>query len=196
MDAEFGGSIRVNGQPVLSSVGTYSVGGATITYDNQGELVDQAASKYPKNVVHLSLPEGIQMEVFRWGNWIDMRIQMAPLAGGQDGSCGNFNGLAADDTTVAILDRVGSRVGPGDCLFTRHLPIDFSRPMQAMLATCPSDQRNAARDKCILDVGLSDQSLVNACTFDRCFGANEHALQFAKTLATQQELMDGSLLNQ
>ena len=82
MDAEFGGSIRVDGQVVLQNFGTYEVGGARITYDNIGELVDQATSQWGKQIVHLDLPSGIHMEVFRWANYLDLRIeQLGPLVG-------------------------------------------------------------------------------------------------------------------
>jgi hypothetical protein len=195
MDAELGGSIRVDGQVVLQNFGTHEVGGARITYDGIGELVDQATSQWAKNIVHLDLPSGITMEVFRWANYLDLRIgQLGALEGGQDGSCGNYNGDAQDDSTKAIFSRIGARVSSAECLFTRHSEIRFSRVMEEMLRTqCPSENRKMGTEKCMSTMSES-RSLYDACLYDYCFGELEHALQVAKTFATPQELTDGNLI--
>ena len=195
MDAELGGSIRVDGQVVLQSFGTLEVGGARITYDNIGELVDQAKSQLgSKQIVHLDLPSGIQMEVLRWANYLDLRIrQLGPLVGGQDGSCGNYNGLAEDDSTQAIFSRIGPRVSSAEGLFTHRTEIRISRVMEEMLRTkCPPANMQIGKENC--GVTMHDPKLYTACLYDYCFGELEHGLQEAKALATPQELQDGNIM--
>ena len=173
--------------------GTYEVGGARITYDNIGELADQATSQLVKQIVHLDLPSGIRMEVFRWANYLDLRIeQLGSLEGGQDGSCGNNNDIAEDDSTQAIFSRIGPRVSSAECLFTHHSEIRVSRVMEEMLrTTCPPANMQIGKQNCV--VTMHDPKLFNACLYDYCFGELEHALQVAKTLATPQELQDGNI---
>jgi len=189
MEEAFGGSILVDGVPVLTQYGTYSVGGAYLTYDGNGQLPDEAASKWAKNIVHMQLPNDITLTVYRWGNYLDLRIQMRPLPGGQDGTCGNFNGMASDDTTQAIFERIGVRVGQGDMLFKNRAPIMFTEEMSEMLRTdCVADQLLASREHCQKDLHAAASTIqMNSCLYDFCFGMNEHALRTAKTFATQAE---------
>merc|ERR1712060_774893 len=106
------GVLTVDGQSVLAQFGSYSIGGfATLTYNSVGNLPDAAAGVWSKHVVHMALPLGVQVTVFRWKNYIDLRIRM-PRQPDQDGACGNWNGNPGDDSTVAIQGRVGVRVGP------------------------------------------------------------------------------------
>jgi len=191
MEEAYGGRILVNGQQVLKEFGTTTVGGATIVFDGIGVLVDQAASQWKKNIVHISLPMGIHMEVFRWGNYIDMTINMRPLAGGQDGSCGNFNNDPKDDTTQAIFDRIGARIAPGELLMRNRATMAISPQQVKMLQEqCAegSSLRLEANQKCAADLfqGATEVQ-VEACAFDYCFGMNEHALSTAKTYITSEE---------
>jgi len=189
MEEAFGGAIRVDGQPVLKEYGTYSIGGVTLTYDGIGELVDNAASKWTKNIVHMALPRGISLTVYRWGNYLDLRIQMQPLPGGQDGSCGNFNGDATDDTTQAIFERIGARIGQGEMLFTQRAPIEFTKQMEEMLRNdCTADDLIASQQKCQKELPQAASTMMmNSCIYDQCFGKNEHALRSAEVYSTAEE---------
>jgi len=186
MEHAYGGHILVNGQPVLTSFGTLQVGPAFINYNGIGELVDEAASKWTTRAVHLELPMGIHMTVFRWGNYLDMKITMKALEGGQDGSCGNFNGDPVDDTTEAIFNRIGARVESSAMLFSSRAEISFTTEEQEMLRTqCPARTMVDAELKCRQNLPQSAMVLqVNACVFDVCFGMNEHALRSAATYAS------------
>merc|ERR1719210_2519675 len=104
----------------------------TINYNTQGTLVDKATSEFQRHIVHLSLPMGDHMEVLRWDNYLDLRIRM-PKVDGMDGACGNFNGNAADDTTTAIIARVGARVAPSDLLFDHEANVVVTQEMHMML---------------------------------------------------------------
>merc|ERR1719210_822733 len=180
------GPPTVNGVPVLQNIGsTYSLGArSTLTYNAEGELPDKAASVFPKNVVHMDLPSSVKIEVFRWSNYIDLRIKMRRHKD-QDGCCGNFNMNPADDTTSQIFARVGARVPQSESLFSTHVQTAVTSEMQQMIATnCPPATLNNAKVKCQSELSArrsADRAELDACVFDNCFGKNEHALRTAKT---------------
>mmetsp|Transcript_97480 Transcript_97480/g.203446 ORF Transcript_97480/g.203446 Transcript_97480/m.203446 type:complete len:442 (+) Transcript_97480:65-1390(+) len=188
MEKDFGGAILLDGVEVLNKFGTLKFSGARITYDDQGELVDEATSKWKKNIVHMDLPKGISMTVFRWDNYLDLKITMPPME--TDGSCGNFNGDASDDTVEAIFDRVGARVDKEDLLFSRGASISMSSQAEDMLRKyCVGDKLQNATNECLKEIPATARTTeeVSACTFDHCFGMNAHALQIAKQFATEKE---------
>merc|ERR1719223_347436 len=152
-------------------------------------LVDEAASVWTTRAVHLSLPKGVHMTIFRWGNYLDMKITMPELDGGVDGSCGNFNGNPADDTPAEIFKRIGARVTDGQLMFSSDAVVHVSDEEETMLETqCPSNTLQSARSQCTkeLPAGATDGQHT-ACQFDVCFGMNEHALRSAKNYATAAE---------
>jgi hypothetical protein len=189
MEHQYGGHILVDGQPVLLEFGELDVGGiARIVYNGQGELVDEAASQWKTRAVHISLPKGIEMTIFRWGNYLDLKITMSKLEG-QDGSCGNFNGDPSDDTTAKIFERIGARVPEGELLFNKRADIIFTHEEREMLRTqCPAADLVKAEMACRKELGSATGELQrDACVFDTCFGMNEHALRSAKTYATDED---------
>merc|ERR1712060_607366 len=142
------GIFTVDNQPVLPTFGTYSIGGfATVTYNAEGQLVDAAAGVWSKHVVHMALPLGVQVTVFRWKNYIDLRIRM-PRQPDQDGACGNWNGNPGDDSTMAIQGRVGVRVGPGELLFRSRVAIRFTAEEEQLIRLCPPERYAEAQKKC------------------------------------------------
>jgi len=189
VERAYGGRILVDGQPVLAEFGILKVcEGATITYDGQGELPDKAASLWTSRIVHMELPMGISFTVYRWGNYLDLKLEMTPVPGGQDGSCGNFNGDPADDTTTAILAR-GARVTDNDLLFSSRAVTAFTTEEAEMLRRhCPAEELVKGELACRKDLPQNAETVqVNACVFDFCFGMNEHALQTAKNYATPED---------
>jgi len=186
MEHTYGGRIMIDGSPVLSVFGQERIGNiATIDYNGNGQLVDEAASVWTERAVHLSLPEGVHMTVFRWGNYLDMKITMPKLAGGVDGSCGNFNDDASDDTPTAIFQRVGARLTHGDTLFSTPLVVDISSEEKEMIRIqCPKHTLADARHLCTQQIVGATPAQVESCSFDVCFGMNEHALRSAKNFAT------------
>jgi len=180
-----GGRIFVDDQPVLPSRGTtYPLPGGlgTIRYDGSGELVDKAQSKYTVRAVHMHLPRGVEITVFRWSNYLDLRISMVKFPG-IDGACGNFNMNPADDTTQQIFKRVGARVGQGELLFGQRAPIDFTPEMEEMLRSeCEANRLVTAEARCRSQLsGNANTMQVNSCAYDQCFGQMEHALRVART---------------
>jgi len=149
----------------------------SITYNGEGKLVDPATAEWTKHVVTLSLPMGVHITVFRWANYLDLRIRM-PALPGIDGSCGNFNGDSSDDTTEAIMGRIGSRVPHGQNIFHTRADIQWTTTEEKLLALCPRDKYRAAQPKC----GEGNTMQVKSCMINWCFGSNEHALRMAKSL--------------
>merc|ERR1719215_1431662 len=131
---------------ILTSFGTYSAAGlGTVTYDDQGELVDGAMGHLERHIVHMALPGGVTVEVMRWSNHINLRITMAPRAG-QDGHCGNANNDPADDTTDAIRARIGMGVPQGESLFRTYTPAVPGK--RETLSDCPPAKKAQAEQAC------------------------------------------------
>merc|ERR1719376_307978 len=177
------GDFTVDGQAVLTTFGSYDIAGVgKITYNGAGKLVDAAAGVWAKHVVHIELPEGVRLTVFRWNNYLDLRIT-GPAIPGMDGACGNFNGNAADDTTAAIQARVGSRVGPGELLFSHREEIQFSDSVRQLIASCAPATYTKATQDCQAQLrGPHIHNQLKSCVLDRCWGSNEHTLRYPKGL--------------
>merc|ERR1719346_66494 len=153
-----------------------------LTYTAEGNLPDKAADVWPKHIVHMDLPKGVSITVYRWANYMDLRIRM-PAQPGQDGSCGNFNGNAADDTTEAIQQRIGARVGPGECLFKTRAVIEFTAAEKKLLTMCKPELYAKAQAECTAELpGAHVTNQNKACFLNVCYGSNEHALKFAKSM--------------
>uniref|UniRef100_A0A7S2N7R8 VWFD domain-containing protein n=1 Tax=Zooxanthella nutricula TaxID=1333877 RepID=A0A7S2N7R8_9DINO len=176
------GPPTVDGRPVLRVLGdTEQISGGSLTYTQSGRLPDEAASVFQRHIVHVNLQGQVKVTVYRWTNYVDVRISMPRQPLGQDGACGNFNGNPADDTTAAIFRRIGIRVKPGELLFSNTLPPKVSQQMQDMIArACPQDLLATAKQTCAARATGFDRALLDSCVYDECFGANEHALRTAK----------------
>jgi hypothetical protein len=190
---ENAGQILVDGRAVCPDLGcSFSLDGglATIKHDDQGTLVDQAASKFDRHMIHIDLPMNIKLTVFRWTNYLDLDLRMPKLDGGVDGSCGNFNGNAADDTTQQIFQRVGARVATDSLLFRSRAGVPFSSEEYDMLQTCHvlAEAKQKCQTSLAKDLGATvPVDELHACMFDECFGMNEHALHTARTFATEAD---------
>mmetsp|Transcript_57638 Transcript_57638/g.150153 ORF Transcript_57638/g.150153 Transcript_57638/m.150153 type:complete len:309 (-) Transcript_57638:103-1029(-) len=179
------GVLTVDGKPVLSDFpGNYRGEGFTLTYNAEGALADVVPEGNEKRIVHMDLPLGVKVHVYQWNNYVDVQIEMSAQPN-QDGVCGNFNGNHGDDTTDAIIKRVGARVRPSEKLLSGQAMIEFTPQMKAMLAAeCPAAQQARAQGMCSASLGLAQGDiLVQSCIFDDCFGANVRARKRAKTYA-------------
>jgi hypothetical protein len=179
------GILTVNGQAVIPSFpGTYTGAGFTITYTGQGRVPDVIPEGNEKRIVKMDLPDGVQVTVWQWSNYLDVEIKMSKQPG-QDGVCGNFNGNHGDDTPQAIFQRVGARVKPGKSMLSGQAMIQFTPQMEKMLAAeCAARTRATASQRCSSELGVSPEALVaKSCVFDQCFGMNVHARRHAKTYA-------------
>merc|ERR1712060_46294 len=179
------GVLTVDGQPVLSTFpSSYSGQGFTLRYNGLGEVPDVVPEGNEKRIVHMQLPLGVKVRVYQWSNYMDVQIEMSPQPG-QDGVCGNFNGDHGDDSTQAIIQRIGARVRPGDSLLSGQALIQFTPQMQKMMhAECAATKVASAQALCSSSLGVAaDHAIVQSCVFDECFGMNVRARSHAKTYA-------------
>ena len=63
------------------------------------------------------LPMGITVSVKRMHSHVNVYIKAPQLEGGQDGLCGNFNGIGAVDSLELLRERMDPRVPPSEVLF-------------------------------------------------------------------------------
>jgi hypothetical protein len=169
------GQITCNGQPIaLEFPSQTSCGSATVDYDANGAVVDQANKDLQKKIVHIRLQDGTHVQVMRWANHLNARITMRKLPF-QDGVCGNFNGDASDDTEGAILARLGGRVPQADLMF--HHRIEAGNAVQKTIADCPLEKREHATKICKDSQPSTGGALLDSCIFDVCFGGDQYASQ-------------------
>merc|ERR1712039_957429 len=107
--------------------------GFSLTYDAHGEVPDVVPEGNEKRIVHMELPLDVKVRVYQWNNYVDVQVEMSPQPS-QDGVCGNVNGNHADDTTQAIMQRIGARVRPSENLLSGKAMIEFTPQMQKMMA--------------------------------------------------------------
>eukprot|EP00445_Apocalathium_hangoei_P081236 CAMPEP_0204184954 /NCGR_PEP_ID=MMETSP0361-20130328/54873_1 /ASSEMBLY_ACC=CAM_ASM_000343 /TAXON_ID=268821 /ORGANISM="Scrippsiella Hangoei, Strain SHTV-5" /LENGTH=660 /DNA_ID=CAMNT_0051145073 /DNA_START=14 /DNA_END=1996 /DNA_ORIENTATION=+ len=181
------GQITWDGEPILHGAPqTFEKDGlATLYYNAEGELVDVAQSHLTKHILHMELPSGVKVEVMRWANHINARITIAPLAGGQDGICGNYNGNHEDDTSDLITRRIGQRVAASDLLFSTQVRgASMSSASKQLTKECPEQRRAMAEDLCKQSnqQAAPGGAILQACIFDVCFGGKQYAAQNALSL--------------
>mmetsp|Transcript_93295 Transcript_93295/g.269433 ORF Transcript_93295/g.269433 Transcript_93295/m.269433 type:complete len:411 (+) Transcript_93295:119-1351(+) len=177
---EGGGRITVDGNPVLTAFpSTYDLHGiATLSYNDVGNLVDDAQGHLEKRIVHMDLPSGVRVQVMRWANHINVQVTM-PRQEGQDGYCGNFDGIAANDETDQIRARIGTSMPQAERLFHRQVA---TQPAPShTLEECKLDQEkyNRAVQLCRGDSPSASPEFDQACIFDVCFAGPQYAAQDA-----------------
>jgi hypothetical protein len=164
------GQITWDNQPILGAFGTFDAAGlGTINYNDQGELVDEAQSHLQRHIVHMTLPNNVQVQVMRWANHINLRITMSSVPG-QDGHCGNFNGNPGDDTTDQIRARIGLGVPQGESLFRAYQPAVPGQ--RKTVDECEAGKRAAATQSCTA-AGHTGANL-DGCIFDACFAGPQY----------------------
>jgi len=67
--------------------------------------------------VNVELPLGLSLVVNRLSRHVNVVIKMPQQEGGQDGICGNFNGVAADDAIEMSASRLNPQVPAEESLF-------------------------------------------------------------------------------
>jgi len=179
------GVFMLDASPICSTFPcSYRIGTlANIEYNSQGSLVDEATASWQRRIVHLILPNNIRMDIYRWANYLDLRITMPRPNFPIDGSCGNFNGILADDSTVAIMDRMGARVEQGQNLFGSRIEVGWTPTEEKLLSMCPRDKYTRAQGHCnqVFRNTATDRQQ-KSCMLDYCWGDNHHALRMAKSM--------------
>mmetsp|Transcript_38097 Transcript_38097/g.122480 ORF Transcript_38097/g.122480 Transcript_38097/m.122480 type:complete len:412 (+) Transcript_38097:1-1236(+) len=170
------GQITCDDGPILQGFPSEATcGPVTLNYNGMGKLVDDAQSKLEKHIVHFDMPSmKLHIQILRWANHLNVKITMPPQATGMDGSCGNFNGNAIDDSTEAITARMGGRVAMGELLF-RHA-VSTSGVVVKTIADCMQTVRQHAIYLCQKNMQVgAQQVLMDSCIFDVCFGGDQYA---------------------
>jgi len=144
-------------------------------YNNVGTLLQKGRQGKALHIVHIRLEdgsrEGIQIQVNRWmelveGDYMNVRIAMHGQKG-QDGHCGNFNGVREDDDRLQVRARVGKAgVDPNLLLFNTKTPVMIvNRPN---INDCPQEKLDLAKASCKAKEHKFVPSI--ACLIDACFG--------------------------
>jgi len=71
----------------------------------------------PNAGIDIQLPQGIRLTINRLHRYVNAAIKMRPREDGQDGLCGNFNGVSTDDGLESVAQRLNPNVPPGESLF-------------------------------------------------------------------------------
>lgn len=138
------GKITCDGRESLAHFGTAHCGAATITYDENGILVDDAMANLPHKVVHIALPHGVYMQVNRWPNFINAKITMRPVAG-QSGICGDFNGHghAPLQAGKVLHAQFGHGVSRNELLFKYAIPLHIPQALPSAKRCSPETLKRA-----------------------------------------------------
>jgi hypothetical protein len=171
------GQITMDDKPILQTFpSTLNVmdAGIQLSYDGQGKLVDNAQGHLEKHIVHIHVAVGVHIQVMRWSNHLNVRITMSAAVGGQDGACGNFNGNAADDSTAAIMSRIGQRIPAAELLFHAAAVVGPGGQHKT-IADCVQAKREHAMKLCKGDQPGVGGKLLESCIFDVCFGGDQYA---------------------
>eukprot|EP00930_Biecheleria_cincta_P048072 TRINITY_DN3343_c0_g5_i1.p1 TRINITY_DN3343_c0_g5~~TRINITY_DN3343_c0_g5_i1.p1 ORF type:complete len:671 (-),score=90.98 TRINITY_DN3343_c0_g5_i1:58-2031(-) len=138
------GQIKCNGLEILHEFGTARCGDGTIYYNQQGQLVDSAMAFLPHRVVHMELPEKVIMQVNRWPNFINAKITM-PQVPGQDGVCGDFNGVSKQGLQAGkeLHAKFGYGVTGGELLFPNSIPLHIPAKSPSSKRCDPAKRQKA-----------------------------------------------------
>jgi len=120
----YDGVVTWNGEAILEpqELGRSAAGRSpsTVSGFQIPDLVKARQSR--SGVVVAELPLGVNMTISRKRQHVDIVISMPPLEDGQEGLCGNFNGLAGDDSLGLVEGRSDPRVAPEFSLFPAAPP--------------------------------------------------------------------------
>jgi len=107
-----------NDQEILSELpSTFKNSLVSAKYHDHSMLVQDPEKEARAPGIDISLPEGVKLLVNRGAYGLAVKITMPKLEEGQDGQCGNFNGMTGDDTKELISARVGNEVSVPETLF-------------------------------------------------------------------------------
>jgi len=139
------GKITCDGEMTLSQYGTAKCGVATITYDQTGKLVDSAMAFLPHRVVHIALPNNVDIQVNRWPNFINAQVIM-PQQNQETGICGDFNGVAKQgvDAGKALHAEFGFGVPQHELLFASSIPLHIPTALPNAKRCSPAKREKAS----------------------------------------------------
>jgi len=147
-----------------------------ITHDGNGQVMQASRAGKQLHVVHVDLPLFVHLDINRWnepgeGDYINAMIKMPQPGPAQDGHCGNFNGMAEDDTRPAIRARIGTMGVTENLLFNTKTPVTVAN--RPDLNNCPTDKTEQAKAICAAKAKNGMAS--HECMVDVCFGGPHFA---------------------
>lgn len=106
-----------NGAEILTSqTSEFNVEGLIkATRHNSSSRIEDFSEPNPG--IDIQLPEGVGLTFNRLHRYINAAIKMQPQDGGQDGLCGNFNGIGTDDGLEMVAQRSNADVLFGQSIF-------------------------------------------------------------------------------
>jgi hypothetical protein len=107
------GKVTLDGREILPSQEGVSEKPLAATFDEA--LVH--ATQSSDGEVMLRLPSQVSLSVKRYASHVDVVIEMPKQVEGQDGLCGNFNGIPADDTLTVVAERFDPMVQASQSYF-------------------------------------------------------------------------------
>jgi len=163
-----GGAIFCDGQILLHDFGTAKCGDATVKFDSAGQLVDSAMAFLPHKVVHIYLPNGVELQVNRWPNFVNAKIMMTPLEQ-QTGICGDFDGHTKHGLQAGkeLHAQFGYGVPSHELMFSDSIPLHVptARPSSKR---CSPEKRDKAHSICQQEAASSPGWSVAECLGDVC----------------------------
>merc|ERR1740123_1266245 len=182
--------VKWDGQSILTEFpSTFNIAGLIqASFNGDSEHVDPGLRGIAVRSLSAVLPLGMELTVNRWSDHLDVLLSMHPLAGGQDGHCGNFNGDASDDSTEQIMSRMGAQVLDEQSLLPPASGEPKSVPRQPQLVPTLEDCREVtlhrAQEQCEDDApvdlfGDAAAEWLQACMLDVCFGGERFAREDA-----------------
>lgn len=106
------------------------------SYLKATQLVQDGTQTSPGIIAEFAL--GVKLVVNRQRDGLGIAITMPPVAGGQDGQCGNCNGDRSDDSAQLIAGRLGLQVQKKERIF--RTPFRATVPRPARLLSRPHRQ--------------------------------------------------------
>lgn len=149
-----------------------------ITYDSAGETLQQGREGKQKKVLHVALGGQneplVNLQINRYdepgeGAYLNVKITM-PAQPGQDGDCGNFNGIAADDDRLQIraANRMGENGVPAEELLFKGGKTPIRRdPNQLDISDCESLKLHQATEYC--KAQAPNHMATMECLYQQCF---------------------------
>mmetsp|Transcript_89320 Transcript_89320/g.198518 ORF Transcript_89320/g.198518 Transcript_89320/m.198518 type:complete len:376 (-) Transcript_89320:344-1471(-) len=150
-----------------------------IQYNSQGKVLQKGRDGKPLHVLHITMPNGVNVQVNRWneageGDYMNIELTM-PGQPNQDGQCGTPNGNAADDDRMEVRKRLGTQgVAVGDLILPgAKTPIVVSN--RPDISNCPTARLQMAEAACKKKEGKFIPS--KQCLIDVCFGGKAFAAE-------------------
>jgi len=124
----------------------------TIRYDSNGGTIQAGRAGKQMHVLHIQLPLRMHIQVNQWnepneGAYMNIQITMSSQPQ-QDGHCGNFNGIVADDNRVQVRARVGRTGVPADQIMFPWPKTPVNPSNRPDMNDCPQGTMEKARHIC------------------------------------------------